>query len=1082
MTEPDSAGPLSAARKRELLAQRLRARAKAPVPYPLSFGQQRLWFLDKFSSGSAAYNLPMGMRLRGGLDRAALRAALDTVVGRHAALRTTFPESGGEPVQLVAPTGTAELREHALTGPDRDAAAQRFADERGAEPFDLHSGPLLRVDLGRFDQDDHVLVLNLHHIISDAWSLSVLLDELGVCYRAAVSGTLPELPELPLQYPDFAAWQRDRVGDGAEHLDYWAEHLSGAPELLTLPTDRPRPAVASYRGALHQQVVPGAVVDRLEELATQRGATLFMVLLAAFAARLGRLAGQEDVVVGTPVAGRAHPDLERMIGFIVNTLALRTRVGDDPSFEELLTRTRQATVDGLAHAELPFEQLVERLRPRRSMAHAPVFQAQLILQNTPPLRMSFADLEATPIVVDPKVAKFDLTLAAERRGDCLDFGIEYSTDLFDPETIADFADRFAALLTAIAENPGRRVSELDALTGVLRWEVLEGLNASELPLPTATTVLDLISGGLGNIAVSGPDGTALTYRELDERSGRIAALLRAHGAGPEAPVGLCLPRTPDLVAAILGVWRAGAAYLPLDPNWPTARLAGMLADSGARILLGAGNDLGFAGTVLTPEDAAGHEPAPAVPVHGEDLAYLIYTSGSTGRPKGVEVPHRAVLNLLVSFQHLFDLDPADRFAAVTTLSFDISVLELLLPLVAGSEVLVVPTETVADGPALRDLLADAGVTAMQATPATWRLLETAGGVPAGVVTRVCGGEALTRDLADALLSDEALVWNAYGPTETTVWSSAALVDAAPAPVVLGAPIGNTSLYVLDARMEPVPPGVVGELHIGGEGVARGYRGMPGRTADRFRPNPFGPGRLYATGDQVRLRRDGMLEFLGRADHQVKVRGFRIELGEVEAALLRCAEVAEAVVVTRGAGEDVRIVAYLVPDGDAGRDPDLWSRLRARLAQRLPEYMVPATAVLLETMPLTANGKVDRQALPDPVWAGAAERVAPRDPVERVLAGIWQEVLGLPDLGVHDDFFVLGGHSLLAAKVVARVRAAFSVTIPIGRMFAAPTVAGLARVLTELEDRPGQIAAIAQLRVELDGRSTEDLRAMLGETR
>ncbi|WP_460444126.1 condensation domain-containing protein, partial [Amycolatopsis cihanbeyliensis] len=543
MTEPDSAGPMSAVRKRELLGQRLRARATAPVPYPLSFGQQRLWFLDKFSAGSAAYNVPMGMRLRGRLDRAALRAALDSVVARHAALRTTFPESGGEPVQLVAPTGSATLREHTLTGQDRDAAAQRFADERGAEPFDLHSGPLLRADLGRFDEDDHVLVLNLHHIISDAWSLSVLLDELGICYRATVSGTRPELPELPVQYPDFAAWQRDRVGDGAEHLDYWAEHLSGAPELLTLPTDRPRPAISTYRGALHEHAVPGALVDRLEALATRRGATLFMVLLAAFAARLGRLAGQEDVVVGTPVAGRAHPDLERLIGFIVNTLALRTHVGDDPTFEELLIRTRKVTVDGLAHAELPFEQLVERLSPQRSLGHAPVFQAQLILQNTPPLRMSFADLAATPVVVDPKVAKFDLTLAAERRGDELAFDIEYSTDLFDPETIADFADRFVALLAAVAENPGRRVSELDALTGVLRWEVLEGLNASELPLPTATTALDLIAGRPEDIAVSGPDGSALTYRELDERAGRIAALLRAHGAGPDAPVGLCLPRT-----------------------------------------------------------------------------------------------------------------------------------------------------------------------------------------------------------------------------------------------------------------------------------------------------------------------------------------------------------------------------------------------------------------------------------------------------------------------------------------------------------------------------------------------------------
>ncbi|MFI9817647.1 non-ribosomal peptide synthetase [Saccharothrix variisporea] len=1065
MTHPDAG---SAARKRELLARRLRERAAKPAAYPLSFGQQRLWFLEKFAPGGAVYNIPLGLRLRGPLDKAALRKALDAVVGRHAALRTTFPDSGGEPVQLVAPTGVATLEDFELPEGDRDAVARAFADQRGAVGFDLQRGPLFTASLGRFADDDHVLVLNLHHITSDAWSLSVLLGELGEGYAAALDGRAPHLPELRLQYPDFAVWQRDRMAGelAATYLDYWARHLDGAPELLTLPTDRPRPAVSTYRGALRYGHVPAGTLTALESLARRHGVTLFMVLLAAFAARLGRLAGQDDVVVGTPVAGRSHPDLENLIGFFVNTLALRTSVAGDPTFAELLERAKKSTVDGLAHAELPFERLVEHLRPQRSLGHAPLFQAQLILQNTPPLAIGLRGLTVESITPDPGVSKFDITVAAERRGDTLALGVEYSTDLFDEPTIVDFTDRLIALLTAAAEHPGRRISELDALTGVRRREVLEGFNATDLLLPAATTALDLIAGEPDAPAV-GP----VTYRELGERSDHIAALLQAHGVGRGSLVALHLPRTPDLVAAVLGVWKAGAAYVPLDPGWPSNRLASMLADSGAEVVL---TDPALeplpCRTILALGDVVPATPQPC-PVHAEDLAYVIYTSGSTGTPKGVEVPHRAVVNLLVSFRKLFGPTPRDRLAAVTTLSFDISVLELLLPLTAGASVAVVPPEVAADGPALRDALA--GVTVLQATPATWRLLVEAGGVPDHVTTRICGGEALPRDLADDLLTADSVLWNVYGPTETTVWSAAGLVAPSPAPVVLGPPIGNTRLYVLDAGLEPVPPGVVGELHIGGLGVARGYHDRPDLTASRFVPDPFAstPGaRLYATGDLVRHRADGTLEFLGRADHQVKVRGFRIEPGEVEAALLATGEVRQAVVVPR----DARLVAYLVTD-----HPIDWARLRAALAERLPDYMLPATAVVLDAFPLTPNGKIDRKALPEPDWTAAGDRVPPRNAVEEVLADIWREVLAIPEVGVHDDFFALGGHSLLAAKALARVHGAFAVAVPIGRMFAAPTVAGLASTLLAL-DEPDRITAVAELRVQLAGLSDDEVAAMLGE--
>ncbi|MCE6997401.1 amino acid adenylation domain-containing protein [Saccharothrix sp. S26] len=1069
----DTGASAASARKRELVAQRLRARAATPTAYPLSFGQQRLWFLDKFSPGSAVYNVPVALRLRGPVDRAALQRALDVLVNRHASLRTTFPDSGGEPVQLVAPTGTATLTTHELGDGDRDARAQRFADERGGIGFDLHRGPLFAASLGRFADDDQVLVLNMHHIIADAWSLSVLLGELGQAYGAALEGRDPDLPALTLQYPDFAVWQRDRMADlAAGHLDFWTRHLAGAPELLTLPTDRPRPPVVTHRGALRYGYVP---IRPLEELARAHGATVFMVLLAGFAARLGRLAGQDEVVVGTPVAGRSHPDLEGLIGFFVNTLALRAHVGGDPTFSELLARVRQVAAAGLAHADLPFERLVEHLSPQRSTGHAPIYQAQLIFTNTPPMDIELAGLEVAPLVPDPKVAKFDLTVAADPQGDTLALGVEYNTDLFDESTIAEFTDRLIALLLAAAEHPDRRISELDGLTGVRRWEVLEGFNATDLELPPARTALDLVTGT--GTAVSGV-GSRLSYAELRARAGQVAALLRAHGVGPGSAVALCLPRDPDLVAAVLGVWQAGAAYVPLDPGWPSDRVAAMLADSGAAVLV-ADRELPFGGTVLRLADADRFEPAPEpCPASGEDLAYIIYTSGSTGTPKGVEVPHRAVVNLLVSFQRLLALTDADRLAAVTTLSFDISVLELLLPLTAGAEVLVVPPEVSADGVALRELLVDRGVTAMQATPATWRLLHAAGGVPAGVTTRICGGEALPRDLADDLLTDDALLWNAYGPTETTVWSSAGLVERSPAPVVLGPPIGNTRLYVLGPGLEPVPPGVVGELHIGGAGVARGYHDRPGLTASRFVPDPFAkePGqRLYATGDLVRHRSDGTLEFLGRTDHQVKVRGFRIELGEVEAALLASGEVREAVVLAA----DERLVAYVVP-ADVPRD-GLWPRLRARLAERLPDYMLPATAVVLDAFPLTPNGKTDRKALPAPVWDVDGERVPPRDAVEEVLSGIWAEVLGVPGVGAHDDFFTLGGHSLLAAKALARVQAAFGVSVPIGRMFATPTVAGVAAALLSLDD-PERVTAVAELRVRLAGMSAEEVESMLGDQR
>ncbi|HEX2133001.1 MAG TPA: amino acid adenylation domain-containing protein [Actinophytocola sp.] len=1073
---------MSAARKRQLLAEALRRRPTVPKAYPLSFGQQRLWFLDKFAPGEPVYSIPMGFRLTGALDVDALRSAVDTIVARHASLRTTFPDQGGEPVQVVAPVARASFEVTELTGP-ADEAAERFLREQARRGFDLARGPLFRTTLGVLGPADHVLVFNLHHIISDAWSLSVLLNELTALYRSALDGTAADLPALSIQYPDYTTWQRERQHDPevARQLDYWTDHLAGAPELLTLPTDRPRPPVQGYRGALHMVPLSPNLAADLETMARDCGGTLFMALLAAFGAQLGRLAGQDDVVVSTPVAGRSDPSIEPLIGFFVNTLPLRVHIGGDPTFAELVARAKEVTIGGLSHAEVPFERLVETLRPERSLGHPPVSQVQLILHNVPRLEIELPGVDCLGLLPDPGVSKLDLSLILEQHAGGLLMSLEYNTDLFDAETIERFGTSLLDLLRAAVADPYRPVSALAAVSGVERWQVVVGFNDTATEPSTATTALDLITGT--GTAVSGVDGS-ITYAELDERANRLAHLLRAHGVGPDVPVGLHLPRTTAMVVAMLAVWRAGGAYLPLDPAWPAERLALMVADSGTRLVVSDGEvpDMFGAVPVLRPDDPRlAEQPVtpPEVAVHGEHLAYLIYTSGSTGRPKGVGVPHRAVVNLLASFADLLAIEPTDRLAAVTTLSFDISVLELLVPLVAGARVVVVTSEEAADGPALRRRLVDSGATVMQATPATWRLLDTAGGVPEGVAVRICGGEAFPPDLADELRADGAVVWNAYGPTETTVWSAAGPVGDGG--VHIGPPIGNTQLYVLDGRGDPVPVGVVGELHVGGLGVTRGYHGRPGLTADRYRPDPFSgtPGaRLYATGDLTRYRADGLLEFLGRADQQVKLRGFRIELGEIEAALLADPRVREAVVTTHGTGQDVRLVAHLVPaTPDTAVDAE---ELRAGLRHRLPEYMVPAAFSWRAAMPLTANGKVDRRALPAPDFTAEVEWVAPRDPVEEVLAGIWREVLVLPRIGVRDDFFRIGGHSLLAAKVLARMREAFAIDVPIHRMFAAPTIEGVAATLAELQAEPGTVATIAKLRMDVAGLSDDEVRALLGE--
>ncbi len=980
--------------------------------FPTSSGQRRLWLLDQLIPGCPAYHLGWHVTLTGRLDRDRLEQALTTVVDRHDALRTTFTAADGVPSQVVV--ATADVRVHDLAETDVDDFVRR--------PFDLTAGPLLRAGLVTSAPDEHVLVLVVHHAIADAWSCAIVFGELAGCYAGA------ELDEPAIQYPDYAVWQREQADANAlaDAARYWQAELAGIPTVLPLPVDRPRTAAAG-RGA-----------DLVRDLEPLPDAS-FNTLLAVFQAMLHRLTGQEDFLVATPVPGRARPETEHLVGFLANTLVLPARIPPGTTFAQLEKHTAEAAIGALANQDLPFEDLVDLLAAERSLAHTPV--AQVMFAIEPPLEPIAVDgLTLTPRPLPNGGSAFDLFLTVEPGPDRWRARWNYDTDLFDRATVESFADLFAVLLKAVLAAPDRAIAELPLCD--------ETRTVVDTP-PAGTVTFDLAR--FGDAPAVRDAAGALSYRELDEAANRLAHLLRANGVGPDVPVALCLERGVPVVVGILAAWRAGGGYLPLDPSWPADRLAAMIRDADCPVLVthdAARVSLPGERTVINLDtaDLAAHPATPLPPTATPGtISYLIYTSGSTGKPNGVTLTHGGIQNLLSAMDELLDLRQDDHVASITTPSFDVSTVELLVPLLRGARVTVLPAGDVSDGRRLRQRLVETGATVVQGTPSAWRLLVAAGGVPANVRVRITGGEPLTRDLADALQTDGARLVDGYGPTETTVYSAAWTVPHGLAPIRLGDPVGATTLHVLDPALRPVPDGVLGELYIGGAGVARGYRNRPGLTAARFLPDPFSstPGaRLYATGDLVR-RRGGRLEFLGRADHQVKVRGYRIELGEIESVLREHNLVRNAVVtVWRGGPDDVRLVAYVLPGPRL--DPN---ELRPWLAARLPDHMVPNLVMTIDAVPRTPTGKVDRTALPAPVWAPTRTRVvAPRDDVERRLAMIWRDVLSLGpavELGVHDDFFARGGHSLTAAQLLARVRTQLSVHLPLATLFAAPTIAGLA---------------------------------------
>ncbi|MEW5928738.1 MAG: amino acid adenylation domain-containing protein [Gemmatimonadota bacterium] len=1056
----------SSAERRRLLAEVLRGRQGEPRVFPLSFSQQRLWFLDRMDPGSAAYNLSRVVRMEGELRADVLERALGEIVRRHASLRTVFTTAAGDPAQLVSPPGDFRLPTVPVAGAtrgEREAAALRLAEAESRRPFDLERGPLFRATLLRVDERDHLLVLVMHHVVTDGWSTGVFFRELGELYAAFLEGRPSPLPEPSLQYADFAVWQRRHLA--GEALDrqaaFWRERLAGAPPLLELPLDHPRPPVQSRAGAVHEVVLEESLASGLRELARREGATPFMALLAAFQLLLARWSGRDDVVVGTPVAGRGRPELEPLIGFFVNTLPIRAELSGDPTFRQLLAATRETVLEAQAHADVPFERLVEELRVERSLAYSPVFQVMFALHAAAPAGLSLPGLTLRPVRVAPDAAKFDLSVEAFDARGGIRVALEYATALFDAATVERLGGHLRVLLEAAVRAPDARARELPLLGAAERERVVAEWNDTARPYPDA-----LVHELFAEQAARTPDapavltgGEPLTYAGLDRRSDLLARALRERGAGPDARVGLCLERGPELPAAVLGTLKAGAAYVPLDPAYPPERLRYVLADAGISLVVAEAATAAilpdFGGeVVLVDGTAAGealsrsrtfalsHSPSP------DSLAYVIYTSGSTGQPKGVEVSHRGFASLLRGARDGFGFGPGDVVPVLASYSFDIWGFEALVPLVSGGAIRIVPRDEVVDVPRLADGLR--GATAVHAVPALMRqVAEAVAASPAGPVTGVrrvfVGGEAVPPDLLPEIRAafPEAETRVLYGPTEATVLAASHRVRAGEtvAGSLLGRPLPNARTYVLDPAGAPAPVGTPGELYLGGAGVARGYLGRPDATAERFVPDPFGgePGaRLYRTGDRARWRPDGVLEFLGRTDAQVKIRGFRIEPGEVEAAMAGAPGVRGAVVVAReDAPGERRLVGYV-----AGETTP--AAVREHLRERLPEHVVPAAVVVLDALPVTSRGKIDRKALPEPGLPSGAEHVAPRTPVEEVLAAAWAEVLGTERVGARDDFFALGGHSLLATRVQSRIRAALGVELPLRALFEAPTLDALAR--------------------------------------
>ncbi len=1039
---------------------------------PLSYNQQGLWVLNQLMPGESLYHSPTAARLTGSLNVEALIKTLQTIVARHDGLRTIFKIVDGTPQQVVQEftldVPVIDLSEKSES--EREEEALGILRHEARRPFDLSQGPLIRANVLRMQPQEHILLVTMHHIVTDGWSIGIFHRELSALYEAFASGEPSPLPELPVQYGDYSVWQREWF-DGAlyeSQLKYWKQQFAALPPALELPTDHPRPKVQAYRafrGAQQTITLPADLTKRLKTLCQKENVTLFMMLMAAYQVLLHRYTGEEDIVVGTPIAGRQMPETEELIGLFINTLAMRTDLSGDVTFRRLLERVKQASLGAYAHQDLPFERLVKELQPERTLAHNPLFQVMFVLQSEEILPLQLPGLKVEHFRVDNIMANFDLTFDAVERGDELDCLFESNADLFENETIARMLTHFRTLLEGIVENPGRKISELPMLTESERHRLLVEWNKTKTNYPSNNCIQELFEQQVSSTPAAVAlvwDDRSLTYEELNTRANRLAHYLKERGVKPDARVGVCMHRSPELIVAIIAILKAGGAYVPLDPAYPESRLEFMLKDSGAPLLLTTSSllaNLPNAGTEIVCLDriadelASESEQNPEVITTADNLAYVMYTSGSTGKPKGVTVHHRNVVRLVKNTNYA-SFSPDEVFLQCSTISFDASTFEIWGSLLNGARLVLLPAGT----PSLKELgqeIKRHGVTTLWLTAGLFHLMvENHFDDLRGLRQLLAGGDVLSVPHVKRVVNElkGCRLINGYGPTENTTFTCCYPVDdlaKVNGSVPIGFPIANTSVYVLDKKMNPAPIGVPGELFIGGDGLASGYLDRPELTAERFVRDPFSANgsRLYRTGDLVRYRSTGEIEFIGRVDTQVKVRGFRIELGEIEAALAEHPSVSEAVVIACKDSGDKHLAAYLVPrNGDIAT-----SEVREFLQQRLPDYMVPSVFVVLESLPLSPMGKVDRRALPaSGDFKREAEKgfIAPADELELKLTRIWEQVLNVRPVGTDENFFELGGHSLLAVKLFAQIEKTFGKNLPLATLFQAPTVRQLARALRD----------------------------------
>ncbi|MCA2909509.1 MAG: amino acid adenylation domain-containing protein, partial [Microcystis sp. M034S1] len=1048
---------------------------------PLSFAQQRMWFLYQMDQQNSAYNEALTIRLTGRLNIDILEQTINAIIQRHESLRTSFPMVEGKPIQKIAPSLKIKLLVINLKDISQDQIDKQIIEEL-QKPFDLTQAPLLRCTLFDLGYENYILVNVFHHIIIDGWSKGILFKELSEFYQAFLSNSTVDLPELAIQYADFAVWQRQWLqGEILENqLNYWKKQLTGAPPLLELPTDKPRLATPNFRGHSISFQINSELTEKLKLLSQKSGGTLFMTLLAALNTLLFRYSGQDDILIGTPTANRNRQEIEPLIGFFVNTLVLRNSLEGNPTFSGLLQQARNVVLEAYANQDVPFEQVVDGLEIERSLSYNPLFQVMFALQNAPLNALELPDLKAQYLAVENQRIKFDLSLVLEEieteKGSYLEGFWEYDSDLFTAERITRMVGHFQTLLKGIVANPQQTIGELPLLTESEKQQLLVEWNQTQTSYPDHYCIHQLFEEQVKRT----PEAVAvvyseqqLTYNELNCRANQLAHYLQSLGVKPEQLVGICLERSLDMIVGLLAILKAGGAYVPLDPEYPTERLLYILQDAQIRVLLTqkhliAGLPKHQSEIVCLDTDwsfiTQAQESNPCCEVQPENLAYAIYTSGSTGKPKGVMIQHSSVVNLAHGLHEAIyahhQISPL-RVSINASLAFDASV-QQIIQLIYGHSLNIVPEKVRFDSHAMLSHLRQQKIDVLDCTPSQLRLLISVGLLesdnhPQSVLV---GGEAIDESMWATLAKAENInFYNVYGPTECTVDSTICLITANLKPVI-GRPIAKVETYILDEYLQPVPVGVPGELHIGGAGLARGYLNHPELTNEKFIPHPFHQeteSRLYKTGDLGRYLPDGNIEYLGRIDNQVKIRGFRIELGEIETVLSQHSAVKTAVVIAReDETNQKRLVAYIIPQIEIISPPKEQNslnitQLRQFLKAKLPEYMIPSAFVILESLPLTPNGKTDYRGLPAPEFQSQEQYIAPRNPIEEILSSIWAKVLKVAQVGIHDNFFELGGHSLLATQLISRIREAFQVEMPLRELFVAPTIAELSQEIKRLSE-------------------------------